>query len=119
MATIARTRPASAHGVHWEYLVPIATVHVLALLALMPWCFSWSGVVLAAIATNFFGTLGINLCYHRLLAHRSLVVPRWLERTLATIAVCSLEDMARHAMSDFVPAKAADADDDGGLTTRS
>jgi stearoyl-CoA desaturase (delta-9 desaturase) len=58
----------------------------------VPWCFSWSGVILAAIGTNFFGTLGINLCYHRLLAHRSLAVPRWLERALATIALCSLED---------------------------
>jgi stearoyl-CoA desaturase (delta-9 desaturase) len=47
---------------------------------------------LAAIGVNVFGTLGINLCYHRLLAHRSLTVPRWLERSLTTIALCSLED---------------------------
>ena len=77
---------------HWEYLVPITAVHLLACLALLPWCFSWSGVVLAAIGTNLFGTLGINLCYHRLLTHRSLAVPRWLERTLTAIALCSLED---------------------------
>ena len=92
MTTIARTRPFSLHGVHWEYLLPIAAVHALACLALLPWCFSWSGVALAVAGTNFFGTLGINLCYHRLLAHRSLAVPRWLERTLTTIALCSLED---------------------------
>ncbi|MFN9367327.1 MAG: acyl-CoA desaturase [Planctomycetia bacterium] len=92
MATIARSRPVSIHGVHWEYLVPIASVHLLACLAVTPWCFSWSGLALAAIGTNVFGTLGINLCYHRLLSHRSLTVPRWLERTLATIAICSLED---------------------------
>ena len=92
VATIARSRHLSAQGVHWEYLVPIAAVHLLACLAVVPWCFSWSGVILAAIGTNFFGTLGINLCYHRLLSHRSLTVPVWLERTLATIALCSLED---------------------------
>jgi len=79
-------------GLHWEYLLPIGTVHLLALLALVPWCFSWSGVALALGGTIVFGTLGINLCYHRLLAHRSLVVPLWLERTFATLALCSLED---------------------------
>ncbi|MFM8893588.1 MAG: fatty acid desaturase [Planctomycetia bacterium] len=92
MSTLAPSRPVHAQGVHWEYLVPIAAVHLLACLAVMPWCFSWSGVVLAAIGTNFFGTLGINLCYHRLLSHRSFTVPRWLERGLTTIALCSLED---------------------------
>jgi len=79
-------------ALHWEYLVPIATVHALACLAFLPPLFSWSGLVLALVATNVFGTLGINLCYHRLLAHRSLTVPRWLERGLTTIAICSLED---------------------------
>jgi stearoyl-CoA desaturase (delta-9 desaturase) len=83
---------APGRAVHWEYLVPIGTVHVLACLAVLPWCFSWSGLVLALVGTNVFGTLGINLCYHRLLAHRSLKVPRWLERSLTTIALCSLED---------------------------
>ncbi len=79
-------------GVHWEYLVPIFTVHLLGCLAFLPWCFSWSGLALAVGGTVVFGTLGINLCYHRLLAHRSLKVPRLLERSLATIALCSLED---------------------------
>jgi stearoyl-CoA desaturase (delta-9 desaturase) len=72
--------------------VPILSVHLLACLALLPWCFSWSGVSLAVIGTMVFGTLGINLCYHRVLSHRSLKLPRRVERTLATIALCSLED---------------------------
>jgi fatty-acid desaturase len=78
--------------VHWEYVLPIGAVHLGACLALLPACFSWSGVILALVGTNVFGTLGINLCYHRLLAHRSLTVPRWLERMFATLALCSLED---------------------------
>ena len=82
----------AASRVHWEYLGPIAVVHLLALLAFVPWCFSWSGVAVMILFINVFGTLGINLCYHRLLAHRSLTVPLWLELTLATIAICSLED---------------------------
>ncbi|MDA8042287.1 MAG: fatty acid desaturase [Pirellulales bacterium] len=80
------------HGMHWEYAVPIATIHVLTCLVFVPWCFSWSGVIIAGLGTVIFGTLGINLGYHRLLSHRSLSVPLWLERTLATLAVCSLED---------------------------
>ena len=55
--------------VHWEYLVPIMTVHALALFALLPWCFSWSGLVIALVGTHVFG-MGINLGYHRLLTHR-------------------------------------------------
>ena len=92
-ATAERTSPArAAAGTHWEYVVPIAVVHALACLACLPWCFSWSGLVIALVGTNLFGTLGINLCYHRLLSHRSFTVPLWLERTLATMALCSLED---------------------------
>jgi stearoyl-CoA desaturase (delta-9 desaturase) len=83
---------AASHAIHWEYLVPITAVHLLAGLAILPWYFSWPGLVLALVGAVVFGTLGINLCYHRLLAHRSLKVPRWLERVLATIALCSLED---------------------------
>lgn len=92
VAQIVEDRAVASHGTHWEYLLPIATVHLLACLAFLPWCFSWSGVALALAGTVVFGTLGINLCYHRLLAHRSLKVPRRLERSLATLALCSLED---------------------------
>ena len=44
------------------------------------------------IGIPVFGTLGVNLGYHRLLSHRSLSVPIWLERSLTTLALCSLED---------------------------
>lgn len=79
-------------GIHWEYLLPIGAVHLLSLLAVLPSCFSWSGLVIAAAGPVVFGTLGINLCYHRLLAHRSLAVPTWLEHILAVLALCCLED---------------------------
>jgi stearoyl-CoA desaturase (delta-9 desaturase) len=92
LALFTAPRVAARPGIHWEYVVPIATVHLLALLALLPALRGWSGVALAFGLTLVFGTLGINLCYHRLLTHRSLKVPRWLERTFATLALCSLED---------------------------
>ena len=34
-----------------------------------------------------FGTLGINLAYHRMLTHRSLLLPKWLEYPVTTLAV--------------------------------
>lgn len=97
-ATLAERTPApSVHfqaraGIHWPYVVPIATIHVLSLLALWPALFSWSGLLWVPIGIQLFGTLGINLCYHRLLTHRSLEVPKWLEHLFATLAVCCLED---------------------------
>jgi stearoyl-CoA desaturase (delta-9 desaturase) len=66
-------------------------MHVLALLAALPWLFSWSGVVLFIAGVFFFGQ-GINLGYHRLLAHNSLAVPKWLERGFVVLALCSLQD---------------------------
>jgi len=92
MAHAPASTAAVRHSTHWEYLLPILVVHLLACGAFLPWCFSWSGVSLALLGTVVFGTLGINLCYHRVLSHRSLKVSRGLERSLATIALCSLED---------------------------
>ena len=80
------------HAIHWEYIVPIVTIHLLACLVVLPWCFSWSGAIICMIGLPVFGTLGANLGYHRLLSHRSLSVPIWLERSLTTLALCSLED---------------------------
>jgi fatty-acid desaturase len=78
--------------VHWSYAISIVLVHLAALLALHPWFFSWTGLVLCLAGFYCFGTLGINLGYHRLLTHRSLVVPQWLERALATLGMCCLQD---------------------------
>ncbi len=76
----------------WPYAISITVYHLLALLAFVPWLFSWSGVVLAWLGLYVFGTLGINLCYHRLLTHQGLKVPRWLEYTLAVLGVCCMQD---------------------------
>jgi fatty-acid desaturase len=76
----------------WPYFVGIVGFHVLALLAFVPWFFSWTGVVLAIAGLYCFGTLGINLCYHRLLTHKGFVIPKWLEHTFAVFGVCCLQD---------------------------
>ena len=66
--------------------------HFVALLAVLPWLFSATGVVLAFAGIYVFGGLGINLGYHRLLTHRSLACPKRLEHTLAIPGVCSMQD---------------------------
>jgi stearoyl-CoA desaturase (delta-9 desaturase) len=80
------------HKILWTYLISIVVVHLLSLLAFVPYFFSWTGVVLAIAGLYVFGTLGINLCYHRLLTHRSFSCPLWLEHALTWIGIFCLQD---------------------------
>lgn len=85
--------PTSAAGrrIFWEYLVVIGAFHLLLPLAFLPGVFSWWYLLLLIPGNYIFGSLGINLAYHRILTHRSLEVPRWLERLLTLFGVCSLQ----------------------------
>jgi sn-2 palmitoyl-lipid 9-desaturase len=65
------------------------TVHILALLA--PWFFSWSALGVFLVLHWLCSSIGVCLGYHRLLTHRSLQVPQWLEYVLATIGALALE----------------------------
>ena len=85
----AATQP---YRINWRYSFAVGTYHLLALLALDAWFFSWAGVLLAVGGVYVFGAAGINLCYHRLLSHRSFSCPLWLEHAFALIAVCCIED---------------------------
>jgi len=76
----------------WLTVTAVISVHVLALLALVPWLFSWTGLVTCLCGLYVFGTLGINLGYHRLLTHHGMTVPKWLEYLFATLGMCCLED---------------------------
>jgi stearoyl-CoA desaturase (delta-9 desaturase) len=49
-------------------------------------------VALFVLGTHFFGCWGINIGYHRLLAHRSFRTFPWFERFLGVIALCSMQD---------------------------
>ena len=64
--------------IDWSYAGGVAALHLLAMLAFVPWLFSWTGVLLVPIGMYTFGTLGINVGLHRLLTHRSFACPRWL-----------------------------------------
>lgn len=73
----------------WVAVFFFGTIHVLALLA--PWFFSWSAVAVTLFLHWLFGSIGICLGYHRLLSHRSLQVPRWLEYAIAIIGALALQ----------------------------
>ncbi len=76
----------------WTYAGAFLFFHAMALFAFAPWLFDWISVVVCVAGFYVFGTLGINLCYHRLLTHSSLRCPRWLEHFFAILGVCCLQD---------------------------
>ena len=76
----------------WLYASGVIFYHAISLLAFHPWFFSWTGLVLALLGLYVFGTLGINLCFHRLLTHRGLLCPKWFEHALAVLGVCCFQD---------------------------
>jgi len=91
-AAKALARPTTVQGeVLWVYAISITVIHLLALLAFVPWFFSWTGLLLAIVLTPLFGQ-SITICYHRLLTHRSFKTPKWLERSWVVVSLCCLQD---------------------------
>ena len=65
-------------------------MHVLAVVALLPRF--WSVQAVVALAVLYWTTvLGVTLGLHRLVAHRSFVAPRWLERLLVLIGTLACQ----------------------------
>jgi stearoyl-CoA desaturase (delta-9 desaturase) len=89
---IARPAARKRMQINWRVALGIVFYHLVALLAFVPGFFSWTGLTLAVLGIYFFGGLGINLCYHRLLAHRSFTCPRWFEHCLALIGLLNLQE---------------------------
>jgi stearoyl-CoA desaturase (delta-9 desaturase) len=76
----------------WENLIPIIVFHLLIPLAFLPYVFSWWGVLAMPALNYIFGSLGISAGYHRMLTHQGFKGPKWFERTLATLGVCSFQE---------------------------
>ncbi|QQE10625.1 fatty acid desaturase [Planctomycetota bacterium] len=70
----------------WGVIIAIGGMHVLALLAVLPALFSWSGLIMMVVLIWLSGGVGINICYHRLMTHRSFKTWKWFERVLLLIA---------------------------------
>lgn len=67
----------------------IVAMHVGAVAAF--WYTNWTAVWLCLLMHFVFGGLGICVCYHRLLTHRSFKCPRAVEYTLALLGAVNLE----------------------------
>lgn len=79
-------------AVVWPYVTAMIAYHLVALLAFVPWFFSWTGVIVCVVGIYLFGLIGINLCYHRLLTHRGFKCPKLLEYTMAVLGVLCVQD---------------------------
>jgi fatty-acid desaturase len=76
----------------WPNIVLISFYHLAALAAFLPIYFNWNALIVAVVGAQVSGVLGINLCYHRLLTHRGLRCPKWLERCFVVLAILCLQD---------------------------
>ncbi|WP_008318856.1 acyl-CoA desaturase [Leptolyngbya sp. PCC 6406] len=65
--------------INWPTAVFMVLIHALTLLALIPGNTTWGAVGIALALHWITGCLGITLGWHRLIAHRSFQVPKWLE----------------------------------------
>jgi stearoyl-CoA desaturase (delta-9 desaturase) len=84
----------------------VGAMHLGAIAALF--FFSVENLIAFSILYFLTGCIGITLTYHRLLAHRTFSVPKWLERVLATFSSLAMEGgpikwVAHHRMHHANP----------------
>ncbi|MCA9177749.1 MAG: fatty acid desaturase [Planctomycetales bacterium] len=91
MTSLEVPQTVKPYQVYWVYAGTLVVGHLLALLAIIPYFFSWTGLILMVIGVHVFGQ-GITIGYHRLLTHRSFRTPRWVEHCFAIVGICCLQD---------------------------
>ncbi|MDP3919298.1 MAG: fatty acid desaturase [Candidatus Omnitrophota bacterium] len=74
---------------HWVPLCFIAAIHILAIGAIFN--FTWSALFLCVALHWVTGGLGITLCYHRLLTHRSFQASKFVEYILTFFATLACQ----------------------------
>ena len=72
----------------WDIVAGIAIIHLGALAA--PFTFTWPAFWVF-FWLQALTAMGITLCFHRLLAHRSFQVPKWLEYALTVCGSLALQ----------------------------
>lgn len=82
----------------WGTIGFMVAIHILSLVALQPKFWSLPAVTSLLFFYWVTACLGVTLGYHRLLSHRSFIVPRWLERFFATCGAISCQ----HGPIDWV-----------------
>ena len=82
-------RPAERDEVNWVTASFMMLFHLGAIAALF--FFTWKAFFVAVVLWWMATSLGIGMCYHRLLTHRGYKIPKWLEYTLTVFATLALE----------------------------
>ena len=75
----------------WDTVILMAVMHVVAI----GWAastFSWPAFWVFLVLQGVTGMLGVTLCYHRLLAHRSFTIPKPLEYALAVCGCLAFQN---------------------------
>ncbi len=75
----------------WETIFIIGLIHLLALMAFDADYFSVSGLVVGVVMYFVAGMLGVTICYHRLLTHRSFQTRKPIEYFLTFCACQALQ----------------------------
>lgn len=75
--------------INWITASFMALFHLGAIAALF--FFTWKALFVAIFLWWLSTSLGIGVCYHRLLTHRGYKTPTWVERLLTVFATLSLE----------------------------
>lgn len=71
--------------------IGLGAVHVAALAVFLPGTFHWSALIVVAVLLYITGALGITLCYHRALTHRSLRLFKPLEYLFAIFGTLAFQ----------------------------
>lgn len=87
-------RLAQLQPISWPIAIAIGGMHLLALAA--PFTFTWSGVVVLVVLWWLTLGLGVCLCYHRLLTHRSFKTFKWVEYAISALACTSWQGSPAH-----------------------
>jgi fatty-acid desaturase len=75
----------------WSNGIGLGLIHLGALAAFLPGMTHWTSVVVAFVALWVTGGLGVTLCYHRVLTHRSLRLRKPVEYALAALGTLALQ----------------------------
>jgi sn-1 stearoyl-lipid 9-desaturase len=82
-------KAAASNEINWVTTIFMIAFHLGAIAALF--FFTWKAFFVACFLWWVSGSLGIGMCYHRLLTHRGYRVPKWLEYFLTLCATTALE----------------------------
>ena len=82
-------KPSADKEINWVTSLFMGLFHAGSLAAFF--FFSWKALLVAVLLWWISGSLGIGMCYHRLLTHRGYKTPKWVEYCLTVCATLALE----------------------------